>query len=141
MSRRCSSCTACCTVLGVEEIAKQEGVRCGKLTAAGCSIYDDRPGQCRDFECVWLQDAEGRFTRNMERPDLSGVLLHLTAGEPQAIVARPVRKGAFQESAADELLARLARRAPLIIVGEGERRLVGPAELVQRFRSGREKRQ
>jgi len=71
--RQCGPCTACCTELQIEapELHKKAGVRCSHL-AAGCSIYESRPGVCREFLCGWRLFAE--LTDDW-RPDLSGVMM------------------------------------------------------------------
>ena len=48
----------CCKVFRIPEIGKPEGRWCGHCdVGSGCRIYDERPEQCRSFECLWLQDA------------------------------------------------------------------------------------
>lgn len=42
-----------------EDIAKPAGVRCKYLTAAGCGIYEVRPGVCRRFECDFKRGMKG----------------------------------------------------------------------------------
>lgn len=72
-TKSCGSCTMCCKVLAVNELAKPMGVRCVHVARArGCSIYAERPHACRSFECVWLMDPEmpHRF-----RPDQTKVVL------------------------------------------------------------------
>lgn len=133
-ARTCGDCTACCTVMGVKSIDKPEGTPCSKLCKAGCSVYAERPDDCRDFSCVWLQD-DGRVLRNMERPDRVGVMFDVTQEGSKlgnALVARTVRPGAFLELAATRLIKKLARRT-LIVLVDGERRgLVGPEDLIKK---------
>lgn len=64
--RECGTCTFCCTVLGVPELAKAPGERCVHLTSKGCGIYDERPEACRTFDCSWLKGSVGDMTT---RPD------------------------------------------------------------------------
>jgi len=53
--RACGSCTLCCKVVGVDEIAKPIGVWCPHCDRArGCTIYHDRPAGCRRFYCQWM---------------------------------------------------------------------------------------
>lgn len=49
----CGDCTACCTVIGVEELGKGNFCQCPHLTESGCSIYEKRPTSCRAYACVW----------------------------------------------------------------------------------------
>jgi hypothetical protein len=58
--RACGKCSLCCKVLGIGELAKPAGSWCthcrpGKV---GCLIYEDRPSECRTFNCLWLTNAE-----------------------------------------------------------------------------------
>ena len=61
--RECGSCTLCCSVLGIEEIAKPRGQWCRHCqvessvsdVAVVCAIYQQRPLECRGFECLWLR--------------------------------------------------------------------------------------
>ena len=53
--RECGSCSMCCKLLGVEELAKPTGVWCKHVSPGkGCSIHDERPASCRSFNCFWL---------------------------------------------------------------------------------------
>lgn len=49
----CDGCSMCCTLLGVKELDKAPGVPCRHLKDNRCSIYDERPPSCREFECIW----------------------------------------------------------------------------------------
>lgn len=52
----CGSCTMCCKLMGVPELEKPPGEWCKHCDPkVGCTIYDDRPESCKDFECLWLQ--------------------------------------------------------------------------------------
>ena len=56
MSRTCGDCTACCKILGVEELDKPAGTQCVHCDPGkGCKIYEQRPATCREFACTWLQ--------------------------------------------------------------------------------------
>jgi hypothetical protein len=132
--RSCGSCTACCTVMGVDELAKDAYTAC-KHARGCCSIYNDRPQSCREFSCMWLQDPEKIF-RNMERPDSLGVMFDVTTEDGvigAALVAREVRPGAFNETSAKDTLERLAKRVLVILVERNDtpRRLIGPEDLVK----------
>lgn len=143
--RSCGDCTACCTVMGVKSIEKPAYTRCEKLVAlgsasaraSGCSIYTTRPDDCRDFSCLWLQD-DGRVLRNMERPDHVGLMFDVTQKDAkigQALIARAVRPGAFNEPAAKKLIERLAKRSLIILIdGSRFRQLAGPAHLIEEAR-------
>ena len=56
--RECGSCSMCCKLIGFEELAKPPGVWCKHVSPGkGCSIHDERPVSCRNFDCYWLHDA------------------------------------------------------------------------------------
>ena len=71
MINTCGSCTICCTALSIKEINKPEGVRCEHLTEQGCGIYNNRPEECRNYECGFLSyDLHRKL-----RPDRSGFII------------------------------------------------------------------
>jgi hypothetical protein len=56
--RRCGDCTLCCRVMAIEELDKPAGKWCRHCQPSrGCRIYENRPNECRDFNCLWLVDA------------------------------------------------------------------------------------
>ena len=111
--RACGSCSACCTVMSVHEIAKGMYEACEHLCGAGCGIYAERPGACRTFECQWLR---GVYT------------------------ACEVERGASGSGHAQAIIKGLEERFLVMIVtpsrdgekGPGERSFVGPRHLVTR---------
>lgn len=55
IERGCEDCTLCCKVLGVEELDKPAGRWCRHCDVGkGCTIYEQRPQECRDFRCLFL---------------------------------------------------------------------------------------
>jgi hypothetical protein len=55
--RDCKGCTLCCKLLSVEELNMPPLVWCPKCdTKQGCTIYADRPTECRQFFCEFLLD-------------------------------------------------------------------------------------
>ena len=53
--RECGTCTLCCKVVGVLEIAKPSGVWCPHcVSGKRCGIYDTRYASCRTFYCEWM---------------------------------------------------------------------------------------
>jgi hypothetical protein len=56
-TRSCGECTLCCKVMAIEELAKPAGSWCQHCgPGRGCRIYDERPLECRHFDCLWLTD-------------------------------------------------------------------------------------
>ena len=55
--RGCSGCTLCCKLLGVEELNTPPLHWCPHCDAkTGCTIYEHRPTECRQFYCEYLLD-------------------------------------------------------------------------------------
>jgi len=53
---KCGECTVCCTLSEVKDINKNAWEDCKFcISKKGCSIYKDRPQDCKDFECAYLQ--------------------------------------------------------------------------------------
>jgi len=52
---QCGDCTLCCKLLGVRELAKPPMQWCQHCSiGVGCRIYERRPNECRNFDCLWL---------------------------------------------------------------------------------------
>ena len=65
--RTCDTCTACCFTHAVPAIQKRGSEWCRHCEiGAGCRIYLNRPEQCREFSCLWLQ---GGWGNELDRPD------------------------------------------------------------------------
>lgn len=56
----CGDCNACCKRFSIPEIkwmggdAKPKDILCDKY-CNGCTIYEERPKPCVDYECLWLK--------------------------------------------------------------------------------------
>lgn len=103
-SRSCGTCSHCCTVLRVDELAKPAGVDCVHQCggARGCGIHETRPTICRGYECLWLQGG----LEDAERPDMIGGIVDLeTVGVGLRLGIREVRRGAFDDSSALQAIA------------------------------------
>lgn len=119
----CGDCTACCTVIAVEEIDKPTFTPCPHLAGGkagsgpgdeaqggcggGCGIYPTRPVSCRTWHCQWALDG----TDPAMRPDRLGVMFSYAEGShgSKAIAVWEVRPGAFLEPLAARVLLRLHR--------------------------------
>lgn len=123
--RRCGSCTACCTVLGVVEIGKPVFERCERLCSTGCSDYAGRPAGCSDYRCGWLDG----FGDTLDRPSRLGVIFDRPASRGGAVVAREVWRGAFGGRRAVRHMQRLhaAGIKVLLMPHRGRRLAVGRA--------------
>jgi len=62
--RECGDCGQCCHGrLVFEDVSKTgekiivtDGVTCFKLVDENCSIHEDRPDVCRNWQCTWSTD-------------------------------------------------------------------------------------
>ena len=97
-NRRCGSCTLCCKVLTVEELSKPNGKWCAHcVTGRGCAIYDDRPNECRAFQCgyiLWPELGEHWLPARSKlvpafKPDGLEIIIHVDPGVPNAWRAEP----------------------------------------------------
>jgi hypothetical protein len=71
--RSCGTCTLCCKVHGIAELAKPVGKWCPHCEIGkSCKIYETRPQECRTFHCLWL--ADGRMAEHW-RPDRSKIVV------------------------------------------------------------------
>lgn len=56
-TRSCGACSLCCKVLGIAALEKPRGKWCSHCRPGrGCTIYEERPEECRTFRCLWLLD-------------------------------------------------------------------------------------
>ena len=101
MERKCGECTACCKTHGVFEIQKMAGTWCPhSVLGKGCSIYADRPKECRDFSCAWLAG----FIDEQYRPDKTNIVPEYRAvpGVDTILWLWEVRKCAIRSKFANE---------------------------------------
>lgn len=58
--------------MGVRELEKPRNTPCRHLCPSGCGVYQERPGSCAEFECLWLA---GHVPGSAAyRPDVLGVI-------------------------------------------------------------------
>jgi hypothetical protein len=56
--RSCDGCTMCCKLYEIPSLAKPENTWCTHCdTGKGCTVYETRPRECRDFFCHYRIDA------------------------------------------------------------------------------------
>lgn len=129
MSRRCRSCSECCTALAVIELGKDEFSRCGSVKpgCGGCAIYEARPESCREWFCGWLQG----YGANADRPDRIGVVLDAEEGvHGEGIIKAWITKDTPRGR---QRIQELARNQVVYVMLPGRRKLLGPPASVQRF--------
>jgi uncharacterized protein len=116
--KSCGSCTLCCSALEIVELKKPAGPKCGNcLASGGCAIYAERPGVCREFECLWL--TERNLPPNM-RPDRIGTLLMEDddSGEYRA-VCEPSRPLAWRAPRVFAHLVSVAKTGRIVVAKAG----------------------
>ncbi|HUU85486.1 MAG TPA: hypothetical protein VM243_18460 [Phycisphaerae bacterium] len=96
--RQCGTCSLCCKLLGIEELDKPQGQWCPHCDPPhGCMIYSRRPGECRAFNCAWLENAalgdEWKPTRSKMVlyfiDEGARLVAHVDPGTPDAWRRRP----------------------------------------------------
>lgn len=71
--QNCGDCTMCCTLLQLNEIPSAIGETCQHCTSGGCGIYENRPNECKVYQCMWSQMPD-RYASIALRPDKCGIL-------------------------------------------------------------------
>lgn len=108
-ARVCGTCSLCCKLLGIGELNKRPGAWCASCSPPrGCTIYDARPAECRDFACVWL-DSPG--LSDEWRPSRSKIVLYAIDGGARLIAhVDPGSPNAWREQPFFDQLKRWARQ-------------------------------
>jgi hypothetical protein len=107
----CGSCTLCCKVLGVEEIAKPPARWCPYCRVGqGCGVYEARPPSCRAYQCVWLQwRSEGEDVPDNLRPDRCHVVIDADLnGVDHYVRPDPARPEAWRKPAIQSMIKGIA---------------------------------
>lgn len=66
----CGPCDLCCKLLETHDVPSPIGVYC-QYCNNGCTIYEKRPKECRDYQCMWSQMEN---VGEELRPDICGVI-------------------------------------------------------------------
>lgn len=106
--RSCGDCNACCVYPAVPEIGKPAGEACRFLGACGhgCTVYAQRPQNCRAYSCAWL---EGHGAAG-DRPGDVGVLVDRRDTQyGTVLVARALEPGGAETRAARKAIKRMSR--------------------------------
>ena len=125
----CGDCSLCCKLIGVAALDKPRCTWCRHIAPnrRGCSIYQDRPGECRDFRCLWLRSHEDRAATPLPmalRPDRAHVVFVLASGDGGAVVAHvdPAYPHAWREGAPERLIGDLVGKGAEVLVTVGRER-------------------
>lgn len=128
LKAQCGECKLCCKVLGVPDVTTPGTwcTHCDIHGAKGCTIYDTRPGNCRDFECGWLT--------NNGAPELRPDRIHIVVtGESKRLDAYIMHIDPGFPGAADtpkgkmfiEMTMRHGKHKNIVLVTGDKRRVVG----------------
>ena len=121
MAGHCGSCTACCRVLSIKQLNKPAGKWCEHCAVGqGCTVYERRPEQCSDYECLWLHSRLSGFGDPMpdgERPDRCKVVFQPIDEGLYTALCMPGSPDAWRRGAAKRVIDWL--------VGNGWRVLAG----------------
>ncbi len=114
-SRDCGACTVCCSVLEIPTLQKPPRKTCPNVCFKGCSIYEERPGECRTFQCIWSEGITGPG----QRPDKSGIMAyHVDTQFGRTLLILEVQEKAFiRRMKQKERLIKFAesRNTPVIV--------------------------
>jgi hypothetical protein len=125
--RNCDGCTLCCKLLGVCELNLAPLSWCPHCkTKAGCSIYAQRPTECRQFDCEYLLDAA---MGSHWKPSRCKMVVVTEAFAHSVVVhVDPDRPDAWREEPYYSQLCQWARTAAdknwQLIVWQGSRKIV-----------------
>ena len=93
--RDCRDCQECCNVYQIDSIDKKPRTTCSHLNKDGCVIYETRPIECKNYECMWIK-GRGEYD---DMPKLSGIMMEQrdsNLNPPTIYIATEVRKDAFK---------------------------------------------
>ncbi len=94
-ARACGTCTLCCKLLRIAELDKPQGVWCTHARPGhGCTIYADRPKECRTFHCGYLVAPE---LSEEWHPVRSKIVLVAEPGGGVTAVVDPGRADAWKQ--------------------------------------------
>lgn len=133
--RECGSCTACCTLLHIDELDKPVATPCQHECAAGCAIYQQKPASCSAYECLWRA---GNIMEDEYRPDKLGVIFDMTGTRAgcnmsvlerhRIIIAREMYEKSSESPAAQRVIMALGTRHPVLVMrymGAGQQPVTG----------------
>lgn len=129
--RHCGDCTLCCKVMEIEALAKPAGNWCPHCRPKhGCAIYQERPAECADFNCLWLLNArlgeqwrpsKAKFVLTTSK---DGIEVRCDPGFPDAWRREPyatgIRQWAVSGDTHDVTVLIITSRRMILITGERE---------------------
>jgi hypothetical protein len=73
----CGECTLCCDLFPVKWLNKPVNSPC-IFCNKGCTIHSDKPAECTDFDCMYIQSGTSRIEL---RPDKCKVIFEKTSDD------------------------------------------------------------
>lgn len=134
--RRCGTCTACCVHLWIPELDKAEGDPCPALKNHQCSMYEARPGTCREWRCMWIDG----FGKPTDRPDKTGLLVyvqrHTSKLSEETVAVWETAPGALEARAGKKVMKRLRAEHSDIFIRHHDKTVTieGSGEFMERAR-------
>lgn len=124
--KSCGACSLCCKTPAISVLGKAAGEWCRHVSpGAGCSIYPDRPRDCRTFMCYWLTNPN---LSDEWKPGACGfVIYHRQAGHMWLAVdpdAPDAWKAPRYYKPIKEFAARLLAQGHMLSVHIGARMIV-----------------
>ncbi len=112
--RTCGDCRVCCRLPDIPELNKPVNTWCRhtdlERPGGGCTIYNERPRTCKEYECAWLSG----LGEAQDRPDKLGVMyqpVDMPDGS-QGLAAVEAFDGAFDRPRVKAQLMRFAQLKP-----------------------------
>jgi hypothetical protein len=135
--RKCGSCRVCCSVMEITALEKPQFTPCVNLvkrqTTKSCSVYNERPAECRSFRCAWLSG----FGTNAQRPDRCGVMLTGTSDQNKDAPVMVMQGFRFRDHITSQGTALWERATDLGVILEikrdGENTIHGDPSKVSKF--------
>src|SRR5262249_3009165 len=115
VAKTCGACTACCDAVAVMSLGKGNWKRCFYQGDSCCTIYPQRPIDCRAFECHWLSDTIQGDERL--RPDNLGLIFTTARKEgTEYLTAVEVWDDATSQSPARDLIESLLSKFAVVVL-------------------------
>lgn len=115
----CGTCIMCCKLMAVEELSKPAGRWCQHCDK-GCSIYPERPPSCREFECVYLQNAA--IFPPLLRPDKSKCVLTATKEGNLTVIVDPGYPDAWKKQPVSDVILAALKGSDVVVISFGPTR-------------------
>jgi len=104
----------CCELLPIPQLQKPESIMCRFCEKnKGCSIYENRPSSCKEFNCAYIQDAD----IDLEfRPDNCKVMFEKVTDTLYLALELPRNIGSWKEKKVLDFIKSLNKKGISIIV-------------------------